>query len=290
MITLFLFTLLPGCSTFEQVMEGQKPTVQVVGVKLTGLDFEGIDLAFDLKVDNPNPFPIDLAGLDYDLKLLDSSFLKGEQPMGLSLAADAGSRIKVPLRLGFQQLMSTYRQLKHVDRAAYRLDLGLGFDIPVLGKVRIPIDYEGDFPLPRIPEVKVRSLHVQQLNMNGAKLLLQLEVDNPNGFSLLLERLNYNLKLNGFALGKGLLNQPLDIKRGGSGVMNLPLSLDFMQAGMGLYSALLSKSGIEYELKLQQGDTTSFNPSVPRQGGSHENLYANDRKRSADDSHFPRVH
>ncbi|MCU7906411.1 MAG: LEA type 2 family protein [Candidatus Thiodiazotropha sp. (ex Epidulcina cf. delphinae)] len=247
-ITLFLFTFLQGCSTFEQVMEGQKPTVQVEGVKLTGLDFEGIDLAFDLKIDNPNPFPIDLDGLDYDLKLLDSTFLKGERPMALRLAADDSSRVKAPLRLSFQRLMNTYRQLKHADRVAYRLDLGLGFDIPVLGRVRIPIDYEGDFPLPSIPEIKVRSLHVQQLTMNGARLLLQLEVDNPNSFSLLLDRLNYNLKLNGFAVGKGLLNQPLDIKQGGRGVIDLPLSLDFMQAGMGLYSALLSKTGIKYEL------------------------------------------
>ncbi|MCU7917813.1 MAG: LEA type 2 family protein [Candidatus Thiodiazotropha sp. (ex Epidulcina cf. delphinae)] len=261
LILLFLLMLLQGCTTFEQVMEGQKPTAQVEGVKVTGLDFEGVDLAFDLKVDNPNPFSINLAGLDYDLKLLDSSLVRGEQPMGLSLAASGNSQVKVPLRLGFQQLMSTYQQLKRVDRASYRLDLGLGFDIPVLGRVRIPVNYAGDFPLPKMPDIKVRSLDVRQLTMNGAKLLLQLEVDNPNSFSLLLERLNYNLKLNGFALGKGLLNQPLDIKRNGSGVMNLPLSLDFMQAGMGLYSALLSKSGIEYELNGSM-DASASDPAL----------------------------
>jgi LEA14-like dessication related protein len=208
---------------------------------------EGFNLAFDVKVDNPNPVAISLAGLDYDLKLLGSRFLQGEQPTGLKVAANGSSQVQVPLRLGFQQLMSSYRQLKGAERADYQLDLGMGFDVPLLGRVRVPISYKGEFPIPRMPEIKLRSFDIRQLSMSGANLLLQMEVDNPNAFSLLLGKLDYNLKLNGYNVGSGLIDKPVNIEQGGQGVIGLPVSLDFAQAGLGLYKALLG-SGISYDI------------------------------------------
>ncbi|MCU7809991.1 MAG: LEA type 2 family protein [Candidatus Thiodiazotropha sp. (ex Notomyrtea botanica)] len=252
---------LSGCATLEQVgqvLEGQKPTAQVNGVRLTGLDFEGMDLAFDVQVDNPNPVGISLAGLDYDLSLLGSRFLKGDQPMGMKLAANGNSSVEVPMRLGFQQLLSTYQQLKGADSAGYQLDLGMGFDVPVLGRVRVPVSYQGEFPVPEMPDVKVRSLDVQQLSMSGATLMMQLEVDNPNAFSLLLNQLNYDVKLNGYNVGSGLMDRAVNLQQGSPGVINLPLSLDFAQAGMGLYKALLG-SGIRYDLNGSM-EASSSNP------------------------------
>lgn len=245
-----LIALLSGCASMEQMgqaLEGRKPTAQVAGVRLTGLDFEGVNLAFDVKVDNPNPVGISLAGLDYDLKLLGSRFLQGEQQTGMKVAAKGSSQVQVPLRLDFRQLLSSYEQLKSADQAAYQLDLGMGFDVPVLGRVRVPVSYQGEFPVPRMPQIKLRSLDVQKLSMSGASLLMQLEVDNPNAFSLLLDKLDYNLKLNGFDVGGGRVDKSLSVKQGGQGVIALPVSLDFAQAGMGLYKALLG-GGINYDL------------------------------------------
>jgi LEA14-like dessication related protein len=251
LITVLLQTLLlAGCATLEQVsqaLEGQKPSAVVQGLKLTGLDMNGVNLVFDVAVDNPNPVGISLAALDYDLKLLGSSFLQGDQPMGMKLAANGSSQVQVPVRLGFQQLLNSYQQLKGAEKVGYELDLGMGFDVPLLGKVRVPVNYRGDFPIPEMPGVSLRSLDVQQLTMSGASLLLQLEVDNPNSFSLLLNKLNYNLKLNGYDVGGGLVDKAVNIKQDGRGTVSLPVSLDFAQAGMGLYSALLGK-GISYDL------------------------------------------
>ena len=249
-ILVLIIFVVSGCATLEQVgqvLDGQKPTAEVKGLRLTQLDFNGVDLAFDVQVDNPNPVGISLSGLDYDLKLLGSRFLTGEQPMGLQVAANGSSPVAVPVRLEFQQLMAAYQQLKHADKAGYQLDLGLGFDVPVLGDLRVPVSYSGELPIPKMPDLKVRSLDVQQLSMSGAKLLMQLEVDNPNAFSLFLNQLDYDLKLNGFQVGGGQITRPVDLQQEGQGVISLPLTLDFAQAGMGLYKALLGK-GIQYDL------------------------------------------
>lgn len=261
--TLAQMFLLAGCATMEQVsqaLEGQKPSAVVQGLRLTGLDRDGVDLTFDVQVDNPNPVGISLAGLDYDLKLLGSSFLTGEQPGGMKLAARGSSQVQVPVRLGFQQLLDTYRQLKGAKEVAYELDLGMGFEVPLLGQVRVPVNYRGEVPIPEMPSVSLRSLDVQQLTLSGASLLMQLEVDNPNRFSLLLDKLNYQLKLNGYDVGGGVVDKAVEVGQDGRGVISLPLSLDFAKAGMGLYSALMGK-GISYDLSGFM-DASSSNPML----------------------------
>ncbi|MCW4272960.1 MAG: LEA type 2 family protein [Candidatus Thiodiazotropha endolucinida] len=102
--------------------------------------------------------------------------------------------------------------------------------------------------LTTIPDFSIRSLSVKRLTLNEAEVLLQLGVENPNSFSLVLQQLDYNLKLNGAAIGKGLIRQPVDIAQGGNSVVSIPLTIDLAEAGKGLYSALLGLSGIRYEL------------------------------------------
>jgi LEA14-like dessication related protein len=258
---LLLTLLLTACATLEQVgqvLEGQKPSASVQGLRLTGLDMSGVDLTFDVKVDNPNPVGISLSALDYDLKLFGSTFLQGDQPMGMKLAANGSSQVQVPVRLGFQQLLNSFQQLKGAKAVAYQLDLGMGFDVPLLGQVRVPVDYGGEFPIPEMPTVTLRSLDVTKLTLSGASMLLELQVDNPNNFSLLLDKLNYNLKLNGYDVGGGTVDKRVSVAQDGQGVVTLPVSLDFAQTGRGLYSVLLGK-GISYDLS-GSVDASSSNP------------------------------
>jgi LEA14-like dessication related protein len=262
-IVLLQILFVSGCASLEQVgqvLEGQKPNASVQGLRLTGLDMDGVDLTFDVKVDNPNPVGISLAALDYDLKLFGNTFLEGDQSMGMKLAANGSSQVQVPVRLGFQQLLNSYKQLKGAKEVAYQVDLGMGFDVPLLGQVRVPVDYRGKFPIPEMPSVSLRSLDVKQLTLSGASMLLELQVDNPNSFALLLDKLNYNLKLNGYDVGGGIVDKKVKVQQVGQGIVALPITLDFAQAGRGLYAALLG-NGISYDLS-GSVDASSSHPML----------------------------
>ncbi|MCG7871407.1 MAG: LEA type 2 family protein [Candidatus Thiodiazotropha lotti] len=248
---LFLVLLFQGCSSLqqaEQLMTGIAPTGEVKGVKLSGLDLRGIDLLFDVEVDNPNPVAITLDGLDYDLQLLNRRFLKGQQAMGMSLAADGKSQVKLPVRMEFEQLLKQYSELSKRDDVPYQLDLGLGVDVPLLGRVRLPVSYQGVLPVPKLPDVRVSRIDVQRLSLQAIDLMLELEVENPNRFALMLQRLDYQFKLNGIDVGQGAAAQTLNVDKLGKGRVHLPLSLDLQKAGSGLYSALVGGRGLSYEL------------------------------------------
>ncbi|MEW8367869.1 MAG: LEA type 2 family protein, partial [Candidatus Thiodiazotropha taylori] len=228
-LLLFMILLFQGCSSLqqaEQLMNGIQPTGEVKGVKLSGLDLRGIDLLFDVEVDNPNPVAISLDGLDYDLKLLNRSFLKGQQSMGMSLAADGKSQVKLPVRMEFERLLQHYSELSNRDDVPYQLDLGLGIDVPLLGRVRLPMSYQGRLPVPKLPDVRVSRIDVQRMSLQAIDLMLELEVENPNRFALMLQRLDYQFKLNGIDVGQGAAAQSLNIDKQGKGRVRLPLSLD----------------------------------------------------------------
>ncbi|MEJ2622813.1 MAG: LEA type 2 family protein [Candidatus Thiodiazotropha sp.] len=251
-ITLLLLVLLfQGCSNLEQaeqLMTGIKPTGEVKGVKLSGLDLKGIDLLFDVEVDNPNPVAISLDGLDYNLKLLDRSFLKGRQAMGMSLAADGKSQVKLPVRMEFEQLLKQYTDLSKRHDVPYQLDLGMGVDVPLLGRLRLPVSYTGRLPVPKLPDIRVKRIDVQRMSLQAVDLMLELEVANPNRFALMLQRLDYQFKLNGIDVGGGKAAQSMSVDKHGKGSIRLPLSLDLQMAGSGLYSALVGGRGLSYQL------------------------------------------
>jgi len=49
----------------------ERPLVGLAGVKVDALGFSGVDLAFDCEIENPNPFPLSVAGVRYALAIED---------------------------------------------------------------------------------------------------------------------------------------------------------------------------------------------------------------------------
>ena len=247
---LFLILGLSACSPGDvrQAMENQRPRISIADQRITSLDFERVSMAFGIKVDNPNPIGIQLAGLDYDLKLGGHSFLTGSEEKQMSLRANGVSRIELPLSLGFAEINEAISTLKGKEEVPYELTTGLMIEVPLLGKLRYPVTSRGIVPVPQLPKVSLKTLRVDSMNLLGATLALDIEVDNPNAFSLGLDRLNYNLMVNGKRWASGNRNSLGTIKQKQNNVITLPLSLNFMELGSGLYTALSSGKEVNYSL------------------------------------------
>ena len=59
---------------------------------------------FDIKIDNPNNIAIDLAGLDYGLKINQSSLFSGTKNDPLNIGAKGSSTIQIPLSLKYEDI------------------------------------------------------------------------------------------------------------------------------------------------------------------------------------------
>lgn len=244
LVALFLLS----CAAIQELTKIQQPTLQVQNVRFKGMTFETLDLAFDVKINNPNPMAATLAGFDYDFLIEGASFLKGDQNQQMRIEAAGESMLEVPLTLTFNDLYKTFQALKDQDSSAYKIDLGLTFNLPILGNTRIPVSKQGTLPMVKLPAIKVGSLKLKKLSLTTADLELNLNVDNANAFSLLLNKLNYNLAINGQNWATGTTQQQLQITKKGASSIAIPVSLNLFEMGKTVYNLIAGNTNLNYRL------------------------------------------
>ena len=251
-----------GCATLQQLANIQQPTVDVQNVRFTGMSFDALDLAFDLKITNPNPISASLAGFEYDFQIADASFLKGNQDKQLTLQANGESILEIPLTLNFKDLYNTFQALKNQDSSAYKLVCGLSFNLPVLGPTRIPVSKSGSLPNLKLPDVSIGSLKLNKISLTGADLDLKLNVKNANTFSFLLNKLNYDFAVNGKTWVKGLSQNQMQVKEKAESAIAIPISLNFLEMGTAIYQMINGNQKLNYQLK----GNVDLNSSLPMLG------------------------
>jgi len=259
-----IFTILASCSTLQELANIQKPEVSVDTFRISGLNFNQLDLLFDLGIENPNPLAITLAGLTYELYLNDQSFVKGTADSTQVIAAKAKSQLEIPVSLNFKDIYQTYQSLKNQDSSDYRMQIGLTFDLPVIGRTTLPISKEGQVPLIKFPSVKVNSLKLKNLNLTSASLELDITLENPNSINLILDQFDYQLRINQKNWIAGDQSQPQKISAKASQSLKIPFSLNFLEIGQTVYQTLQGNQNLNFDFsgKITVKGSDSLIPST----------------------------
>ncbi|MCB9509983.1 MAG: LEA type 2 family protein [Deferribacteres bacterium] len=238
--------LFMSCAGLKDLKAPSKPNVSFQGVKLAGLSLDSVDLLFDLRIDNPNAFGVSLAGFDYDMQLNQNSFLSGLQNDKQSIPANGSNTVQLPLTLTFSKIYQTFQSLNDADSTDYRLDLGFSFDLPILGVVKVPVSKAGRLPLLKLPKVSIGDIKLKKLNLTGADLQVNLNLENPNPFSATLNRLNYKISIDGKEFATGLTTDQIQINQKASNQIAIPVSLNFLKSGRTLYNLLTQNGSFDY--------------------------------------------
>lgn len=248
-LLLLLFTMtLISCAELAKHADTIKPTAKLTGTRLANINFEQVDLVFDLAVENKNPVSLNLAGLDYELKIENQSLVSGTTAQAIKLKANSTSPVQLPITLKFNDLKNLPGELWKKDKIAYQLISQFNVDLPVIGNYAIPVTNKGELPVPKIPDIKIKDVKVKNLSFTSADLIAQVEVSNPNDFDLGLSNLNYQLTVNQQNWGQGKINQNSSIPKKGKGLVEIPVKLNILSAGKSAYNALVNKAPMEYQL------------------------------------------
>jgi LEA14-like dessication related protein len=257
-LVLLLALALTQCTTLKKMSGIRKPQVQVEGVELEALSFDGARLRFDLKVSNPNPVGIHLSGFDYLFEIEQRPFLQGSETQALDISANGSSRVSVPAAFRFDDLLAHLQALSDNDESPYTMTVTFSFNLPVLGEVRVPISSSGMIPVIRVPQARLMALRLERLSLSRADLLLVLEVSNPNGFSLQLASMEYDFSVNQQEWVLGILQESTPVEAQAISRIELPLSLDFTALGGSIRQLLLGQSRLNYAFNANLGIGTSL--------------------------------
>jgi LEA14-like dessication related protein len=244
-----LLTLLAtGCATIEKQIDTIKPSAELLGTRLTNINFEGVDLVFDVAVTNRNPFSLRVAGLDYEIVIAENSLISGVMAQGLKLKKSSVSKVAVPVTLKFDDLKQLPGELWKGDEFEYHVFTDIHLNLPVIGKYTIPVSAKGELPVPKMPSVRMQKVRVVRLNLASADIVADIEIDNPNAFGLGLKNFNYKLDINQQTWGQGTGSIPNSIPQKSTGTIRIPLTLNLLTMGQSVYQLLNGDQRLNYQL------------------------------------------
>jgi hypothetical protein len=127
------------------------------------------------------------------------------------------------------------------DSAAYKAQGTVGVKTPI-GVVRLPLQHQGSFEVPKLPQVAFGTPRISSLSFTSAVVELPLKVTNRNSFPLPISSVAGGLSISGSRVGS--------LSRGDLGALSgkaereltLPLTVNFLQAATAA-NALRSGSG-----------------------------------------------
>lgn len=144
-----LVALLAGCAGLGVGDMMRQPDVDIVGAELTNTGIDGADVLFEFEVDNPNGVALVLDGLNYRLRLNDKPLLDGRQDERTQIAARSESRVDLPVRIRYADLLRVLETLDDDDSPSYEIQADFQFAVPVLGTVTVPVTRRGELSLDR---------------------------------------------------------------------------------------------------------------------------------------------
>ncbi|MDF1692790.1 MAG: LEA type 2 family protein [Zhongshania sp.] len=101
------------------------------------------------------------------------------------------------------------------------------------------------------PQVAITHIKMAPANGLQQRLLVGLQLDNPNSFALNLGRLRYQLSLQGQALAGGSLNESFSLPANGRTEIVVPVEVNLL-SGLGVLRAIMGsmQSDLDYQLSL----------------------------------------
>jgi LEA14-like dessication related protein len=101
-------------------------------------------------------------------------------------------------------------------------------------------------------------LKLERLTLNGAEMKLGIKMNNPNVFSMLLDKMQYDFKLNDLSIVSGNADKGMQIKEKGDSIIEIPITVDFLKAGMTVYQIINGNKNINYQIGGNLDLTTSL--------------------------------
>ncbi len=255
---------LGGCEALSQLGSElldsvDKPTASIAGVRFQDLSLQDVTMLFDVEVENPYTTDLPLVDLSYGLSSGGKELLSGLASVAGSIPASGSRTLEVPAKVTFQSLLDVLSNVRPGQLLPYEANLGLKLDAPVTGPIELPVATSGDLPIPAVPDLKVGGIRVDELSLNAAKLVVDLDVGNTNEFALDLLDFDYGFSIAGAEVARSTLAQGAAFEPGGTTSLEIPLSFSPSKLGLALFN-VLSGNGADYALSGNMTADTPFGP------------------------------
>ena len=206
-----------GCAMLETI---KRPEIRAGRPRIAGISFQGMDMEFDVDVNNPYPIPIKTPQFRYGLDIEGAEFINSAANAKLDLPAARVGTVTLPVRLSYADLLKTFSNLADAAETPYKLHGALVFSA-LEQSFELPLEHSGTIPVLRPPTLSNVDVGVSDVSLRSAKLAGDAVIKNPNVFALGIKDLGYVLELGKARIGGLTASTDETIGSGQSGKVQL---------------------------------------------------------------------
>ncbi|KAF2298233.1 hypothetical protein GH714_020577 [Hevea brasiliensis] len=174
----------------EETIGFGKPTANVTGFHILSINLEKADFVVDVLVKNPNPIPIPLIDINYLIESDGRKLISGLIPDAGTIQAHGEQTVKIQVNLIYDDIKNTYHDIKHGSIIPYRIKVDLIVDVPIFGRLTLPLEKTGEIPIPHKPDIDLEKIRFKRFSFEETNAVLHLKLENMNDFDLGLNRLD----------------------------------------------------------------------------------------------------
>lgn len=232
-----------GCATLWDLINNfiKAPTLDIRKMEVQKMTLSSMKVKFFADITNPNPFGFKLFGLDYLLKVSGNQLAKGRAPQGIDLRAGAKAKTDFDLDFDLGRTASAILELIEKRAVGYELQ-AVGKFLSKEGGVDVPVGFAGRLPMPKLPNINVRSFTPTGLSGSGVDFRLETELRNDNDFELPIDGFNFDIKVDGRRVLENKTAKGLRIAPGKKGIVPLEFKVGLGALGVSLAEAASGKT------------------------------------------------
>jgi len=262
----------------EEAIGFGKPTADVAAIHIPKINLKMAEFVVDVLITNPNPVPIPLIDINYLIESDGRKLVSGLIPDAGTIHAHGSETVKIPITLIYDDIKSTYNDIKEGSIIPYKVKVDLIVDVPILGRLTLPLEKTGEIPVPYKPDIDVDKIKFEKFSFEETVATLHLSLENKNDFDLGLNLLEYEFWLSDVSIGSAELTESTKLEKNGITRMEIPISFRPKDFGSAVWDMIRGR-GIGYSMKGNIDVDTPFGQMklpIIKEGG-------NTRLKKADD-------
>ncbi|KAG0581951.1 hypothetical protein M758_3G022800 [Ceratodon purpureus] len=201
-----------------------KPDADISGFNIPVLNTKRAEIIIDVLITNPNPIPIPLVDMIYDISSDGRKLCAGTIPDAGTIHAHGKETVKIPLTLIYKDIVDTFDDIEPGQVLPYLATVTLLIDVPVIGRITIPLEKKGEIPIPHKPDVDLDKIDWDHLSLEETSATLHLTLKNMNKFDIGINSFQYDLQIADVSIGQASLKESTEVKGEGVGSLQVPIT------------------------------------------------------------------
>ena len=230
----------------------QFPAMSFGQARISNISFSGVELIWDINVENPNRFPIPFPSLNWNYSVDGVPVIQSNFTGAGEIAAGAAGVATISVNMVYADVFSAVGAVLTGDASSH-LSIkispeDINFPLPALegGIVQGILEIPGTIPILRKPEISFNGITRRALGLNRFEFDVIWEVDNRNNFGFGIGEFNCEFRVNNNLWAQGRVEDPPWIAANGRTLIPINVVITTPAVVQGLLPIMSGGGNVNY--------------------------------------------